>query len=120
MVRARRLQLREQSCQRKLNHPKLASELKTCPFNARHLVPKSELTHHTATCEDRISLDADDGGSTNGHWKSQIPVSTWVNTNTTEDWDEGITNNHHFMPSQLPLAYLVCGIDRLVIQCLWS
>lgn len=43
------------------NHPKLASELKTCPFNARHLVPKSELTHHTATCEDRISLDADDG-----------------------------------------------------------
>ncbi|TKS76684.1 Gametocyte-specific factor 1 [Collichthys lucidus] len=69
------------------NHPKLASELKTCPFNARHLVPKSELTHHTETCEDRISLDADDGGSTNGHWKSQIPVSTWVNTNTTEDWD---------------------------------
>lgn len=60
------------------------------------------------------------GGSTNGHWKSQIPVSTWVNTNTTEDWDEGITNNHHFMLSQLPLAYLVCGIDRLVIQCLWS
>uniref|UniRef100_A0A3P9MUI8 CHHC U11-48K-type domain-containing protein n=1 Tax=Poecilia reticulata TaxID=8081 RepID=A0A3P9MUI8_POERE len=41
------------------NHPKLASELKTCPFNARHLVPKHELAHHTETCEDRISVDTE-------------------------------------------------------------
>ncbi|KAM7390926.1 hypothetical protein PAMA_008907 [Pampus argenteus] len=27
------------------NHPKLASELKTCPFNARHLVPKHKLAY---------------------------------------------------------------------------
>uniref|UniRef100_G3P9J9 CHHC U11-48K-type domain-containing protein n=1 Tax=Gasterosteus aculeatus TaxID=69293 RepID=G3P9J9_GASAC len=42
------------------NHPKLASELKTCPFNARHLVPKHELMHHTETCVDRISVDTED------------------------------------------------------------
>ncbi|XP_044068584.1 gametocyte-specific factor 1 [Siniperca chuatsi] len=70
------------------NHPQLASELKTCPFNARHLVPKHELMRHTETCEDRQSVDTEDGGSTNGHCKWQVPVSTWVNPNTSEDWDK--------------------------------
>uniref|UniRef100_A0A3Q0S5S2 CHHC U11-48K-type domain-containing protein n=1 Tax=Amphilophus citrinellus TaxID=61819 RepID=A0A3Q0S5S2_AMPCI len=42
------------------NHPNLASELKTCPFNARHLVHKHELAHHTETCEDRISVDTEE------------------------------------------------------------
>ncbi|XP_070696405.1 gametocyte-specific factor 1 [Pempheris klunzingeri] len=70
------------------NHPKLASELKTCPFNARHLVPKHELTLHTETCEDRISVDTEDGGSTNGPCKWQVPVSTWINPDMTEDWDK--------------------------------
>uniref|UniRef100_A0A665THM2 Zgc:56699 n=1 Tax=Echeneis naucrates TaxID=173247 RepID=A0A665THM2_ECHNA len=37
------------------NHPKLASELKPCPFNARHLVPGHEMTHHIETCQNRIS-----------------------------------------------------------------
>lgn len=43
------------------NHPKLASELKTCPFNARHLIPKHELSHHITNCEDKRSLNAEDG-----------------------------------------------------------
>ncbi|KAA8591337.1 gametocyte-specific factor 1 isoform X1 [Etheostoma spectabile] len=70
------------------NHPKLAMELKTCPFNARHLVPKHELTYHTESCEDRISVDTDNDGNTNGLSKWQVPVSTWVNQNMTEDWDK--------------------------------
>ncbi|XP_072223855.1 gametocyte-specific factor 1 [Leuresthes tenuis] len=70
------------------NHPKLASELKTCPFNARHLVPKHELAHHTETCEYRISVDAEEAGSTNGQCNWHVPVSTWVNPNMTEDWDK--------------------------------
>ncbi|XP_041655441.1 gametocyte-specific factor 1 isoform X3 [Cheilinus undulatus] len=70
------------------NHPKLAKELKTCPFNARHLVPKHEMPYHTETCEDRVSVDTDEGG-TNGHqW--QVPVSTWINPNMTEDWDQEV------------------------------
>lgn len=36
------------------------------------------------------------GGSTNGHCKWQVPVSTWVNPNMTEDWDKGSINNHNF------------------------
>ncbi|XP_074538044.1 gametocyte-specific factor 1 isoform X2 [Halichoeres trimaculatus] len=70
------------------NHPKLASELKTCPFNARHLVPRHELMYHTETCEDRIPVSTDDDDATNGHCRWQVPVSTWVNPNVTEDWDQ--------------------------------
>ncbi|KAM9351040.1 gametocyte-specific factor 1 [Symphorus nematophorus] len=77
----------------KKNHPKLASELKTCPFNARHLVPKNELTHHTETCEDRRSVDIEDGASANGHYRSQVPVSAWVNPNMTEDWDKEVDDD---------------------------
>lgn len=43
------------------NHPKLASELKSCPFNARHLVPKQELQAHIETCPDRIVVDSEEG-----------------------------------------------------------
>ncbi|CAL1606457.1 unnamed protein product [Knipowitschia caucasica] len=68
------------------NHPKLAKELKTCPFNARHLVPKHELNHHTETCEDRISVDSVPDGEGGMSW--QVPVSTWVNPNLSEDWEE--------------------------------
>ncbi|XP_067384605.1 gametocyte-specific factor 1 isoform X2 [Channa argus] len=71
------------------NHPKLASELKTCPFNARHLLPKHELKHHMETCADRISMGNEDGGPTNEYCKWQVPVTTWVNPNMTEDWDNG-------------------------------
>lgn len=38
------------------NHSKLASELKTCPFNARHLVPRHELAHHIEHCENKCSF----------------------------------------------------------------
>ncbi|XP_042348227.1 gametocyte-specific factor 1 [Plectropomus leopardus] len=75
------------------NHPKLASELRTCPFNARHLVPKHELAYHTETCEDRISLEIEDGEYPNEHCKLQVPVSTWVNPNMTEDWDTEADDN---------------------------
>lgn len=70
------------------NHPKLASELKTCPYNARHLVPKHELNHHTENCEDRISVDSKNDAIADGDSKWQVPVSTWVNPNITEDWDD--------------------------------
>ncbi|XP_017274644.1 gametocyte-specific factor 1 [Kryptolebias marmoratus] len=73
------------------NHPKLAKELKTCPFNARHLVPQHELTYHSQTCEDRISVDTEDAESTNRHW--HVPVSTWVNPNMSEDWDKEVDDD---------------------------
>uniref|UniRef100_UPI0037E85C09 gametocyte-specific factor 1 n=1 Tax=Semicossyphus pulcher TaxID=241346 RepID=UPI0037E85C09 len=75
------------------NHPKLASELKTCPFNARHLVPKHELTYHTETCEDRITVDPEDGVSANGYTQWQVPLNSSANPNMTEDWDQEADDN---------------------------
>lgn len=48
------------------NHPKLASELKSCPFNALHLVLKHELQAHIETCSDRIVVDREEGEVTLG------------------------------------------------------
>ncbi|XP_061590705.1 gametocyte-specific factor 1 [Cololabis saira] len=89
------------------NHPKLASELKTCPFNARHLVHKHELAHHTQTCEDRISVDAEDAERKNGHCNWHVPVSTWVNSSATEDWDKEA--------DEFPTPF-VWGVNTVVTQ----
>ncbi|KAK5864221.1 hypothetical protein PBY51_001181 [Eleginops maclovinus] len=70
------------------NHPELADKLKTCPFNARHLLPQSELMFHTENCEDRISVDNENCGSTDRLHNPQVPVSTWVNPDMSEDWDD--------------------------------
>ncbi|KAL1020711.1 hypothetical protein UPYG_G00003670 [Umbra pygmaea] len=74
------------------NHPQLASELKTCPFNARHLMLKHELSHHIANCVDRISVNTADLGSAEVQSKWQVPVSTWTNTTCDEDWDQEADN----------------------------
>ncbi|XP_056131230.1 gametocyte-specific factor 1 [Lampris incognitus] len=68
------------------NHPKFASELKTCPFNACHLVPEHELTHHIATCSHKRSTS--DEGCEGNMLKWQVPVSTSTNPCTEEDWDK--------------------------------
>ncbi|CAL8319583.1 unnamed protein product [Merluccius merluccius] len=71
------------------NHPKLAQALKTCPFNARHLIPKHEMTSHTATCVDRKSVGSDEPNADEQR-KWQVPVSTWrtPRADTDEDWDK--------------------------------
>ncbi|XP_023117414.1 gametocyte-specific factor 1-like [Amphiprion ocellaris] len=89
------------------NHPELASELKACPFNARHLVPKHELAHHTETCENRPSGDSQDAGNSNECCQWHVPVSTWVNPNMTENWDEEVDND---------AAPFVWGVDKTFTQ----
>uniref|UniRef100_A0A8B9HK92 Zgc:56699 n=1 Tax=Astyanax mexicanus TaxID=7994 RepID=A0A8B9HK92_ASTMX len=51
-IRASRFPYHILKCRK--NHPKLAEELKTCPFNAKHLMPKHELSQHIENCEDRL------------------------------------------------------------------
>ncbi|XP_042569391.1 gametocyte-specific factor 1-like isoform X1 [Cyprinus carpio] len=74
------------------NHPKLASELKTCPFNARHLIPKHELSHHIANCEDKRTLNAEDG-NVELLEKFQVPVNTCANPSSYEDWETEADDN---------------------------
>ncbi|RVE70931.1 hypothetical protein OJAV_G00069510 [Oryzias javanicus] len=74
------------------NHPKLAGELKTCPFNARHLIPQHELARHTETCVDRVTVDPK-AESTDYCSAWEVPVTAWVNPVMSEDWDKEIENN---------------------------
>ncbi|MED6290319.1 hypothetical protein CHARACLAT_011898 [Characodon lateralis] len=84
-IRSSRLPYHLIKCRK--NHEKLARQLETCPFNARHLILKNELPHHIKTCEDRTSAD---DGSTQEPRAWQVPINTWVNPNTTEDWDKEV------------------------------
>ncbi|XP_026881637.1 gametocyte-specific factor 1 [Electrophorus electricus] len=70
------------------NHPKLASELKTCPFNAKHLMPRYELSHHIENCEDRQRCVGVEEEHTEILQKFQVPVSTWRQPVIEEDWDQ--------------------------------
>lgn len=72
------------------NHPKLAKELKTCPYNARHLLRKDELGDHLKTCEDRISMEPEEAGRGDEQVGWKVPVNTWVSPEMTEDWDKEV------------------------------
>ncbi|XP_077426304.1 gametocyte-specific factor 1 isoform X2 [Vanacampus margaritifer] len=86
-IRACRLAYHLLKC--KKNHPQLAKELKTCPFNACHLVPKSELANHTETCPNRIAVGTKDGGA-EGWRKCEVPVTSQFTPAATEDWDNEV------------------------------
>ncbi|XP_061774509.1 gametocyte-specific factor 1-like isoform X2 [Nerophis ophidion] len=70
------------------NHPKLAMELRTCPFNACHLVPKEKLASHTDTCPYKISMDTDSGVEKPRKW--EVPVRPQFSADMTEDWENEV------------------------------
>ncbi|XP_010130807.1 PREDICTED: gametocyte-specific factor 1-like, partial [Buceros rhinoceros silvestris] len=39
------------------SYPEVAKGLATCPFNARHLIPRAALSDHIANCSDKVSLE---------------------------------------------------------------
>ncbi|XP_030625591.1 gametocyte-specific factor 1 [Chanos chanos] len=86
-IRAKRFPFHLIKCAK--NHPKLASEMKTCPFNAKHLMPQHELAHHIANCVDRRP-DNPKNVDTNSEMlrKFHVPVNTATNPISEEDWDQ--------------------------------
>ncbi|KAK9407412.1 hypothetical protein NXF25_006186 [Crotalus adamanteus] len=47
----------------KENNEKIAKKLATCPYNARHRIPKEELNSHLENCENKIPLDVSCGAT---------------------------------------------------------
>lgn len=47
------------------------------------------------------------GGSTDNDCNWQVPLSTWVNPDMSEDWDKGMITNHN-----LVLLWEFCVIRR--------
>ncbi|XP_067293340.1 gametocyte-specific factor 1 isoform X2 [Pseudorasbora parva] len=81
------------------NHPELVGEFWACPFNARHLMRKHELSHHISNCVDRCSVNVTYVASEKTDCKFQIPVSTWTAPVCDEDWDEEVEKHATAAPS---------------------
>ncbi|NXW67830.1 GTSF1 factor, partial [Hirundo rustica] len=56
-IRARRFPYHLVKC--KESNPEIAKKLATCPFNARHLVPKADLGDHIMKCSDKAFMEQD-------------------------------------------------------------
>nr|XP_015199658.1 PREDICTED: gametocyte-specific factor 1-like isoform X2 [Lepisosteus oculatus] len=84
-IRACRVPYHFNKCRK--NHPELASKLKTCPFNAQHLLLPNELAHHIANCTDGRTVNLDDH-HTEVPSKLKVPVSSWQPPESEENWEE--------------------------------
>ncbi|KAM4044646.1 protein D7-like isoform 1-T5 [Anomaloglossus baeobatrachus] len=67
------------------NNRAKAKELATCPFNARHRMPKQELDLHMKNCESKCPLVQipDDAVMQRAE-----PVSTWKSPPCEENWED--------------------------------
>lgn len=69
------------------NHMELANKLVTCPFNARHILSRGELSFHISSCDDRRCIEPDIGDE---RVMYQIDPSPGVYSAPPceEDWDK--------------------------------
>ncbi|XP_065275750.1 gametocyte-specific factor 1-like [Emys orbicularis] len=73
------------------NHPDIAKQLATCPFNARHLVPRDEISHHISSCDDKSCIEQDIVSQSNNCYREKMnTVSMWQPPPCDEDWDKEI------------------------------
>lgn len=68
----------------------------TCPFNAKHVVPRPEERHHIQTCVDKVLIEADAEHNTrlrNNEYQGNISVPPYFPDKdiqpATESWDDG-------------------------------
>ncbi|XP_053499859.1 gametocyte-specific factor 1 isoform X2 [Ictalurus furcatus] len=112
------------------NHPKLAKELKTCPFNAKHMVPRHELARHIERCEDKPSLTTEDDGNTKMDPKFHVPVKC-MSLPCEEDWEKeaddnvatfvwGVTNNQLIInesATEMKMGFLIFLLLFYKLSC---
>ncbi|NXG37721.1 GTSF1 factor, partial [Dromaius novaehollandiae] len=85
-IRARRFPYHLVKCRK--SYPRVAKELTTCPFNARHLVPQADLRDHISNCHDKRFIEEDIVSESSDFQRRQMnPVSTWQAPPCDEDWD---------------------------------
>uniref|UniRef100_A0A674HAE7 Gametocyte-specific factor 1-like n=1 Tax=Taeniopygia guttata TaxID=59729 RepID=A0A674HAE7_TAEGU len=83
-VRVSRLPYHLVRCQQ--NNPQVSRTLATCPFNARHRVPRALLRSHLGCCPDQLPLELppDPEDMTGPAWP---PLQPWQPPPCQEDWD---------------------------------
>ncbi|XP_069882557.1 gametocyte-specific factor 1-like [Dipodomys merriami] len=70
------------------NHPDIAAKFATCPFNARHLVLRDQLSKHITTCMDKTSLEDDVVNITWNQRQDKSCENAWQYVSSEEDWDK--------------------------------
>ncbi|XP_063283436.1 gametocyte-specific factor 1-like [Pelobates fuscus] len=70
-------------------HQDVAMQLATCPFNACHMVPRAELSHHISSCEDKSCIEQDNADE-NSIYKRDVKPSMWTSPPCSEDWDQDL------------------------------
>ena len=80
--------------------------MKTCPFNARHVIREDNLAYHMTKCPDRASIMSDikyqkkrrEDGARNGGDCSVPPYNDWTPppSKCSENWDNEIDENRVF------------------------
>ncbi|XP_053147312.1 gametocyte-specific factor 1-like isoform X2 [Hemicordylus capensis] len=69
------------------NHPDIVQQLATCPFNARHQVPREEIRQHISSCDDKRCIEQDIASQVDSHRRESNVVSSWQSPPCEEDWD---------------------------------
>ncbi|NWY36379.1 GTSF1 factor, partial [Sylvia atricapilla] len=85
-IRARRFPYHLVKC--KESNPEIAKKLATCPFNARHLVPRADLSDHIVKCNDKAFMEQDVVSRFREPPQDQQKNgSTWQAPPCGEDWE---------------------------------
>ncbi|XP_020634523.2 gametocyte-specific factor 1 [Pogona vitticeps] len=90
------------------NHPDIVQQLVTCPFNARHQVPREEISQHISSCDDKRRVEQDIASQVDNNRREINVVSTWQSPPCEEDWDKDLMD-------QKSTAF-VWGTSRYVIN----
>ncbi|XP_078722726.1 uncharacterized protein LOC144938615 isoform X1 [Lampetra fluviatilis] len=92
-----------------LTNKKVAQNMRTCPFNARHRILKSNMAEHLAQCPDRRTVgqtEVTQGAvrAERGDGHSSVPQSSGEVQPCQEDWD---ADRHQTCPSS-PCPIICC------------
>ncbi|OXB63087.1 UNVERIFIED_CONTAM: hypothetical protein H355_000044, partial [Colinus virginianus] len=86
-IRARRFPYHLVKC--RMNHPEVEKLLATCPFNARHIVPKADLGDHISKCKDKRLIEQDIAHCSSGYQRDEMNVvSSRQEPPCDEDWEK--------------------------------
>ena len=67
------------------NNPKIARQLVTCPYNARHRVPKQEFNLHLEHCENKVAPEV--CGAATVQEKESNMAAAFQGPPSKEDWE---------------------------------
>ncbi|XP_060619787.2 gametocyte-specific factor 1-like [Anolis sagrei] len=75
------------------NHPDVVQKLVTCPFNARHHVPREEISQHISHCDDKRSIEQDIAHEQTNYRREFNVIRSWQSPPCEEDWDKDLEDS---------------------------